>query len=68
MARKKFKIKVSKSTHWYFTIIVKELFFLMFFLMMFHHGKKWSMIKRKKEKCLISPWLRDDITCCTGDQ
>jgi len=25
MARKKFKIKVPESTHWYFTIIVKEL-------------------------------------------
>ena len=25
MARKKFKIKVPKSTHWYFTIIVKKL-------------------------------------------
>ena len=25
MARKKFKIKVPKSTHWYFPIIVKEL-------------------------------------------
>ena len=26
-ARKKFKVKVSESTHWYFTIIVKQLFF-----------------------------------------
>ena len=25
MARKKFKVKVPKSTHWYFTIIIKEL-------------------------------------------
>jgi len=28
MARKKFKVKVPKSTHWYFTIIVKELIYL----------------------------------------
>ena len=31
MARKKFKIKVSKSTHWYFTIIVKKTLIYMFY-------------------------------------
>ena len=29
MARKIFEVKVPKSTHWYFTIIVKELIFLL---------------------------------------